>query len=147
MPRYATIITGDDGHHIVSAIGVFEGTAKPRRPGCVEEVAPGVLIGMVRGGPLDAVGGFGFALGSTVIGIASKPGVAKPAALLGEAASSGDAPAGAKPARPARKPAKSTGKRKPVRRKTARPGAHAAPAQADTNTAAPGQAAGDPSHG
>ncbi|TIW35316.1 MAG: hypothetical protein E5V62_11725 [Mesorhizobium sp.] len=55
MPRYATIITADDGHDVVSAIGVFEGTAKPLRSGRVEEVAPGVLIGMVRGGPVDAV--------------------------------------------------------------------------------------------
>ncbi|MDX8515529.1 hypothetical protein [Mesorhizobium captivum] len=60
MPRYATIITGDDGAEIVSAIGEFESFGLPRRAGRVEEVAPGVRIGMVRGGPVDAVAGFGF---------------------------------------------------------------------------------------
>lgn len=30
------------------------------RAGRIEAVPPGVLIGMVRGGPVDAVGGFGF---------------------------------------------------------------------------------------
>ncbi|RUX20797.1 hypothetical protein EOA23_27520 [Mesorhizobium sp. M2A.F.Ca.ET.042.01.1.1] len=60
MPRYATIITADDGAEIVSAIGAFEGADPPRRTGRVEQVAPGVRIGMVRGGPVDAVAGFGF---------------------------------------------------------------------------------------
>ncbi|WP_296743443.1 hypothetical protein [Mesorhizobium sp.] len=60
MPRYATIITADDGAEIVSAIGEFEGSHMPLRSGRVEEVAPGVLIGMVRGGPVGAVAGFGF---------------------------------------------------------------------------------------
>lgn len=60
MPRYATIMTADDGAEIVSAIGEFEGSQMPRRAGRVEEVAPGVLIGMVRGGPVGAVAGFGF---------------------------------------------------------------------------------------
>ena len=56
MPRYATIITDDDGREIVSAIGEFEGAAPRPRLGRVEQVAPGVLIGMVR----DAAGGFSF---------------------------------------------------------------------------------------
>ncbi|MDX8526311.1 hypothetical protein RFM68_17565 [Mesorhizobium sp. MSK_1335] len=60
MPRYATIITADDGAEIVSAIGEFEGASLPRRNGRVEQVAPGVRIGMVRGGPVDTVAGFGF---------------------------------------------------------------------------------------
>ncbi|AZO08578.1 MULTISPECIES: hypothetical protein [unclassified Mesorhizobium] len=60
MPRYATIITGDDGAEIVSAIGEFETSARPHSTRRVEEVAPGVRIGMVRGGPVDAVAGFGF---------------------------------------------------------------------------------------
>ncbi|KUM26904.1 hypothetical protein AU467_19455 [Mesorhizobium loti] len=42
MPRYATIITTDDGAEIVSAIGEFESLGLPRRAGRVEEVAPGV---------------------------------------------------------------------------------------------------------
>jgi hypothetical protein len=60
MPRYATIITADDGAEIVSAIGAYEGADPPRRTGRVEQVAPGVRIGMVRGGPVEAVAGFGF---------------------------------------------------------------------------------------
>ncbi|MBB6412225.1 hypothetical protein [Mesorhizobium sangaii] len=64
MVRYATIITDDGGREVVSAIGEFEGAAPQARLGLIEQVAPGVLIGMVRGGPVDAAGGFGFALGS-----------------------------------------------------------------------------------
>jgi len=60
MPRYATIITADDGAEIVSSIGEFEGASLPLRSGRVEQVAPGVRIGMVRGGPVDEVAGFGF---------------------------------------------------------------------------------------
>jgi len=56
MPRYATIITDDDGREVVSAIGEFEGAAPQARLGRIEPVAPGVLIGMVR----DAAGGFCF---------------------------------------------------------------------------------------
>ncbi|AZO47745.1 MAG: hypothetical protein EOS58_26925 [Mesorhizobium sp.] len=122
MPRYATIITADDGHDVVSAIGVFEGTAKPLRSGRVEEVAPGVLIGMVRGGPVDAVGGFGFpngAEGGRMIGIAStaRPGKAEPAAVQIEAAPAGTAASAESAApKPARKPTKprraKTGKRR-----------------------------------
>ncbi|WP_292533669.1 hypothetical protein, partial [Mesorhizobium sp.] len=60
MPRYATIITGDDGAEIVSAIGEFASFGEPPRTSRVEAVAPGVRIGMVRGGPVDAIAGFGF---------------------------------------------------------------------------------------
>ncbi|WP_189557157.1 hypothetical protein, partial [Mesorhizobium sp. M4B.F.Ca.ET.089.01.1.1] len=96
MPRYATIITADDGSDTVSAIGIFEGAARPLRPGCVEEVAPGVLIGMVRGGPVDPVGGFGFPLGAQggrMIGIArmARPDRREPAAAPIEAAPTGAA--------------------------------------------------------
>ncbi|WP_292137918.1 hypothetical protein [Mesorhizobium sp.] len=58
--RYATIITDDAGQDIVSTIGQFEGAAPQVRNGTVEQVADGVLIGMVRGGNVDPVGGFGF---------------------------------------------------------------------------------------
>ncbi|MBZ9986446.1 hypothetical protein LB572_04970 [Mesorhizobium sp. BH1-1-5] len=58
MPRYATIVTADDGAEIVSAIAEFEGTDLPRHN--VEQVVPGVRIGMIRGGTVDAVAGFGF---------------------------------------------------------------------------------------
>ncbi|MER9052049.1 hypothetical protein NKH89_33445 [Mesorhizobium sp. M0923] len=58
--RYATIITDDDGHEVVSAIGEFAGAAPCARIGRFELVAAGVRIGMLRGGTVDAVGGFGF---------------------------------------------------------------------------------------
>jgi hypothetical protein len=58
--RYASIIIDDDGREVVSAIGQFEGAAPQGRAGHFEPVAAGVRIGMVRGGPVDAVGGFGF---------------------------------------------------------------------------------------
>jgi len=113
MPRYATIITGDDGHDVVSAIGIFEGTTKPSRPGQVEEVAPGVLIGMVRGGPVDAVGGFGFPLGSQgidgrAIGIAraDKAVRAEPAAIQAAPTTGVVASAMVDTAKPQRKPTK-----------------------------------------
>ncbi|TPM38114.1 hypothetical protein [Mesorhizobium sp. B2-3-4] len=69
MPRYATIITGDDGREIVSAIGEFEGAPPPVLLGRVEPVAPDVLIGMVR----DKAGGFGFpqaGIGGQLLGLA-----------------------------------------------------------------------------
>ena len=81
--RYATIITDDDGQEIVSAIGEFEGAAPRPRLGRVEQVAPGVLIGMVR----DAAGGFGFPqagiagqlVGLVMARLKARGGVAKPA--------------------------------------------------------------------
>ncbi|MER8938714.1 hypothetical protein NKH82_04300 [Mesorhizobium sp. M0915] len=57
--RYATIITDDTGQEIVSTIGQFEGGPPQVRSGTVEKVDDGVMIGMVRGGQMDAVGGFG----------------------------------------------------------------------------------------
>ncbi|MBZ9962816.1 hypothetical protein [Mesorhizobium sp. BR1-1-2] len=83
MPRYATIITGDDGLEVVSAIGEFEGAAPRPRLGRIEQVAPGVLIGMVR----DAAGGFAFphpaihsgAIGLAMAGLKGLPGTVKPA--------------------------------------------------------------------
>lgn len=125
MPRYATIITADDGSDVVCAIGIFEGAAMPLRSGRVEEVAPGVSIGMVRGGPVDAVGGFGFPSGVQGVGpmirIArlARLGKAEPAAISGEAepagavaAAEGDAP------KPARKPTKARRTKSGKRRKS-----------------------------
>lgn len=64
--RYATIVTNNDGFDEVSAIAQMEGAApEPRSDAKVEKVADGVLIGMVRGGPVDAVGEWGFPEGST----------------------------------------------------------------------------------
>lgn len=62
--RYATIITDDTGQEIVSSIGQFEGGPPQVRSGTVEKVGDGVMIGMVRGGQIDAVGGFGFPEGT-----------------------------------------------------------------------------------
>ncbi|TPM23358.1 hypothetical protein [Mesorhizobium sp. B2-3-6] len=81
MPRYATIIAGDDGLEVVSAIGEFEGAAPQTRLGRIEQVAPGVLIGMVR----DPAGGFAFpqpaihsgAIGLAMAGLKGLPGAAK----------------------------------------------------------------------
>ncbi|TGQ28726.1 hypothetical protein [Mesorhizobium sp. M00.F.Ca.ET.216.01.1.1] len=132
MPvRYASIITDDDGREVVSAIGAFEGAAPQARAGRFEPVAPGVLIGMVRGGPVDAVGGFGFPLGSLGIDgravdiaradLKGRPeaGMAKAdaaqqnsevaladAATAGTATSAAAKPAAAKSARKAAKPAR-----------------------------------------
>lgn len=102
--RYATIITDDDGREVVSGIGQFEGVAPYLPAGRVEVVCAGVLIGMVRGGPVDAAGGFGFPLGSTgvngrAIGLASlnrpRPDVVKnevePAAIATSGALAADA--------------------------------------------------------
>ncbi|AZO06657.1 MULTISPECIES: hypothetical protein [unclassified Mesorhizobium] len=63
MPRYATIITADDGAEIVSAIGAFEGADPPRRTGRVEQVAPGVRIGIEAARPLAIVGAACFIAG------------------------------------------------------------------------------------
>lgn len=60
MPRYATIIIDDDGREVVSAIGEFEGACREPGFGRAEAVASGVRVGMVRGGCVDASGGFGF---------------------------------------------------------------------------------------
>ncbi|MGX8008161.1 hypothetical protein ACVDG8_003705 [Mesorhizobium sp. ORM8.1] len=106
MPRYASIITGDDGAEIVSAIGEFESSGPARRAGRVEEVSPGVRIGMVRGGPLEAVAGFGFprqGLVQPMIAAAT----AKVAATAGRhTASPGAVAKKSKRAKPRRKPAR-----------------------------------------
>ncbi|MER8793954.1 hypothetical protein NKH75_07065 [Mesorhizobium sp. M0984] len=62
--RYAIIIEDGDGNEIVSTIGQFEGGPPQVRAGMVEKVDDGVMIGMVRGGQVDAVGGFGFPEGT-----------------------------------------------------------------------------------
>jgi hypothetical protein len=59
--RYATIVTTDDGEEEVSNIQLMEGAPpEPDSDAKVEEIEAGVQIGMVRGGPRAAVGGFGF---------------------------------------------------------------------------------------
>ena len=60
--RYATVVTQDDGTEIVSNIGQFEG--KPADPTSKNakriKVPDGVKIGMVKGGSVQASGGYGF---------------------------------------------------------------------------------------
>jgi len=109
MPRYATIITADDGAEIVSAIGEFEGASLPHGSGRVEQVAPGVRIGMVRGGPDEAVAGFGFprqGLGPSAI----RTVTAKLKAMAAQAAEA--QPARTARAKPRRKPARKVRKAK-----------------------------------
>ncbi|MER8410561.1 hypothetical protein NKH52_19265 [Mesorhizobium sp. M1066] len=110
MTRYATIITDADGQEIVSAIGEFEGIAPQPRLGRLEEVAPGVKIGMVR----DDAGEFGFSqagiaghlVGLVMARLRARAGLARPA------------PA-AKPA-DAAKPKRVQGAKKRTRKKSAR---------------------------
>ncbi|MDX8520879.1 hypothetical protein [Mesorhizobium dulcispinae] len=143
MPRYATIITGDDGAEIVSAIGEFEGAHLPRRAGRVEQVALGVRIGMVRGGAVDAVSGFGFPrqgldpsaiatvaamlkatapapklpISSLVGEIAGRPegGAVPPASTIGKAASAQTASQKRPRAKPRKKPARKARKARTAR--------------------------------
>ncbi|HYF57221.1 MAG TPA: hypothetical protein VEA41_23430 [Salinarimonas sp.] len=68
--RYATIVKNDAGEEEVSVISQMEGVPPEIRSDLkktvkVEKVPDGVLIGMVRGGKKDAVGGFGFPENST----------------------------------------------------------------------------------
>ncbi|TPJ31990.1 hypothetical protein [Mesorhizobium sp. B2-8-3] len=121
MPRYATIVTADDGAEIVSAIGEFEGASLPRGSGRVVQVAPGVRIGMVRGGPDEAVAGFGFPRQD--LGLSSVRAVtAKLKAMAAPAADARTAKQAS--ARPRRKPARKVRKVK---------AAKAAPSQAATH--------------
>lgn len=64
--RYATILTNDDGKDVISNISLMEGT-EPEfnvdaadRGYKLEKAEDGWMIGMVRGGGVNAVGGFGF---------------------------------------------------------------------------------------
>ncbi|CDX59027.1 conserved hypothetical protein [Mesorhizobium plurifarium] len=124
MPRYATIVTADDGAEIVSAIGEFESASLPLssgRSGRIEQVAPGVRIGMVRGGMVDAVAGFGFprqGLGPSAarVAIATLEAMTAPAAD-GE-------PARPARAKPRRKPARKVRKAKAAKAASSVPAAH-----------------------
>lgn len=133
--RYATIITDADGREVVSGIGEFEGAAPDPGAGRVEAVSAGVLIGMVRGGPVDASGGFGFPLGSAgadgyAVGLAaldrSQPDVAKHKVIPAAIITAAPAPDTAK--RKARAKPKRT---KPGKGKKARQGRGAGPKAAE----------------
>ncbi|MGX5850838.1 hypothetical protein ACWGTO_27545 [Mesorhizobium sp. PL10] len=124
--RYATIITDDDGREVISAIGVFEGAAPQARIGRIELVVAGVLIGMVRGGPVDAIGGFGFPSGAEdgrAIGLARANLKAMPAKRGDAAADAADAASRKAKQKPARAKRRKSGKTK----RPAKPAAQAEP--------------------
>jgi len=78
--RYAAIITDDDGNQVVSDIKQMEGAPPEVRSGDdtkFVKVADGVLIGMIKGGPIDAVDGYGFPEGTAGASLRSQPGVTK----------------------------------------------------------------------
>ncbi len=121
MPRYATIVTADDGAEIVSAIAEFEGASLPLSSGRIEQVAPGVRIGMMRGGTVDAVAGFGFppqGLGPS----AARAAVATLKAMAAPAADRG--PAKPTRAKPRRKPARKVRKAKAAKASRSDSAAH-----------------------
>lgn len=67
--RYATLVTQDDGSVVVSNIAQMEGVPPEVRDGIKKDISvikvpDGVKIGMVKGGPIDAVGGFGWPKGT-----------------------------------------------------------------------------------
>ncbi|MGX9118142.1 hypothetical protein ACWTU6_15910 [Mesorhizobium sp. BHbsci] len=137
--RYATIITDDDGREVVSAIGQFEGVPQ-LRAGRIEEVPDGVRIGMVRGGAVNAAGGFGFAVGAhgldaRAVGMvrARLKQVSRPAA---EATEGETGAARAPRAKPRKKPRKA--------RRAARPAASKAAKTDTAGSAAAGIAPAEP---
>jgi hypothetical protein len=97
MTRYAVLIEDNDGNTVVSDIKQMEGTPTEPRSGNARfvKVADGVLIGMVKGGPVDAVGGYGFPEGTAGKSGRSQTGVTKtdpaPAVAKGTKASKADA--------------------------------------------------------
>ncbi|MGX5843088.1 hypothetical protein ACWGTI_20415 [Mesorhizobium sp. ArgA1] len=124
--RYATIIVDDDGREVVSAIGVFEGAAPRARIGRIEPVVAGVLIGMVRGGPVDAIGGFGFPHGThdgRAIGLARAKLKAMPAKRGDAAADAADAAS----RKATRKPVKAKRRKSGKIKRPAKPAAQAEP--------------------
>lgn len=126
--RYATIITDDDGREVVSAIGLFEGVPQARI-GHFEAVPPGVLIAMVRGGPVDAVGGFGFpqaGVSGSAVGRVRARLKALPEARL-------DTASGASKAKPAR--AGKRARKKPIRKTAAKAKTAAQPVAASPGIA------------
>ena len=93
--RYAILVTDDDGNTVVSDIKQMEGSAPDVPKGYqAVKVPDGVLIGMIKGGPVDAVGGYGFPEGTAGKTGRSEAGVTKadvPAAEEKEPAAKGKA--------------------------------------------------------
>ena len=91
MPtRYAVIRKQDDGSEVVSDIKLMEGIPPEIRSDqknrvTVEKAEDGVMIGMVRGGKRDAVGGFGFAKQGTQTAADRGLGVTKSDSAFGAA--------------------------------------------------------------
>lgn len=86
--RYAILIEDGEGNTVVSEIKQMEGSA-PDVGGHAQavKVPDGVLIGMIKGGTVDKVGGYGFPEGTagkenrSPVGVvkADEPAKAKPA--------------------------------------------------------------------
>lgn len=64
--RYAILVTAQDGETEVSNIAVMEGGPPDVRTGSatVVKIGGGVKIGMVKGGTVDEVDGYGFRTGT-----------------------------------------------------------------------------------
>jgi hypothetical protein len=73
--RYEIIIKNDEGQEIVSDIKQMEGAAPEIGFGKAVKVPDGVLIGMVKGGPVNSVAGYGFPEGTAAV--RSDPGGVK----------------------------------------------------------------------
>lgn len=84
--RYAILIEDGEGNTIVSDIKQMEGAA-PDVGGHAKavKVPDGVIIGMIKGGPVNPVAGYGFAEGS--VPVRSEAGISK----VGAAAAKGKA--------------------------------------------------------
>jgi hypothetical protein len=90
--RYAIILTDEDGNQVVSDIKQMEGSAPVVPNGYkVVKVPDGVLIGMIKGGTVSAVGGFGFPEGSPGAEVRSPVGVTKADDADGSKAAKGKA--------------------------------------------------------
>lgn len=74
--RYAILIEDGEGNTIVSDIKQMEGAA-PDVGGHAKavKVPDGVIIGMVKGGPVQSVAGFGFPEGS--VPVRSETGISR----------------------------------------------------------------------
>jgi hypothetical protein len=87
--RYAVLITNNDGEQEVSDIKQMEGSAPDLGSNAkAVKVPDGVLIGMIKGGPVGSVGGYGFPKGSAGSANRSPVGVTKidDAPAMGKAA-------------------------------------------------------------
>lgn len=77
--RYAILIEDNDGNTVVSEIKQMEGGAPVLGGDHAKavKVPDGVMIGMIKGGTVDAVGGYGFPDGTEGKALRSDTGVTK----------------------------------------------------------------------